>query len=442
MTRPARIRTRSAALGAAALIAAGGLAGSAAALPPRDVETGETIDSRPLPSIPSFQDPDFAADIFVGPCPSPSELDAIAAAVAGSGSAAGYDVRPLCGEGRLRLGVWVTPPDRDSVSAAHGRDVISPAREAGMARIALGEGLGGGLRVHPRFTGLLENAVEVEALRQFRGGSKRLDDVTVRVAAPNRVITTIKGHDTASFPDVSFTTTITDTMALAEGRFTCTSLSRTKADVRLFDALSVFGPGVGIKAVFGAQALLIRDRIADQNAKPQEQGPACRMLAEVFPVKFLVPDGLKHVLFYGDAGVVADGGLEAHFTLDQLKREPTAGIEGPSQITLAPREFRGQITPEFRLDPDDLRLASGSRATWTSTSGTVLTPTSLGRTRIRITTAGIAPGSSKRISIRVQVRDSDGLTAEAVKTLVVRRSPLPQRQVLPRPQTGPAVILD
>jgi hypothetical protein len=431
---------RTLALSAATLLAAGGLAGSAAALPPRDVEPGETIDSRPLPAIPTFQDPDFAADIFVGPCPSPSELDAIAAAVAGSGSGASHDVRPLCDEGRLRLGVWVTPPDRDSVSVAHGRDVISPAREAGMARIALGEGLVGGLRVHPRFTRLLENAVEVEALRQFRGGSKRLDDVTVRVAAPDRVITTIKGHDTASFPDVSFTTTITDTMALAEGRFTCTSLSRTKADTRLFDALSVFGPGVGIKAVFGAQALLIRDRIADQNAKPQEAGPACRMLAEVFPVKFLVPDGLKQVLFYGDAGVVADGGLEAHFTLDQLKREPSARLEGPAVLTLRGSGQRGPVSPEFRLITDDLRFGQGSRITWTATVGRPSSPGSTSRSRVVIDTAGLAEGASMRTRIRVEMTDSDGLRRSAVKDLVVRRlrapAPPPERGGPLKPAPG------
>jgi hypothetical protein len=329
VTRSADIRSRarSLAVGAAALAAVGGLAaGAAPAAPPPPDE----IQSRPLPAVPSFQDPDFAADLFVGPCPTPSELAAVAAAVSGSGPTSRHDARARCDASRLRLGVWVTPADRDPVSVAHGRDVISPAREAGLARVRLGESLVGGLRVHPRFTGLLQHGVEVEARRLFRGGSKRLDDVAVRIAAPDRVITTIKGHDTASVPDLAFTTTITDTLAAPEGRFTCTSLTRTKADTRIFDALSVFGPGVGIKAVFGAQALIIRDRLTAENARPQGVGPACQMLAEVFPVKFLVPGGTKQVLFYRDARVAADGGLEAHFTLDELPREPSARLEGPS----------------------------------------------------------------------------------------------------------------
>jgi hypothetical protein len=344
----------------ALLLVAATLAVSAAATesalgapPPRDDALEEAAAAR-KPPVPLFQDPDVAIQIrALAPCEAfdPEKLrkdlarhprDAEVRAIFNERAAreglppldpdqevlAPRDVRATCAAGNLRIAVYL-----DRV-----RDELSDARDRGLARVNLTAAgtLDSAIRVHPRLSELLEHRTdarlfEIEkekpSLRFVHFGPK---GPQVRFVAPDKVVTTIKGKDTRPLPDVSFTTTITDTLSVQGGAFRCTTRTHTNANTRVHKGLLAAGmltapANFGVAAAgFGAQLALIEREIAAENRKPGERGPGCQMLlgeekaggggdGPVFPPEVSAAAG-TFGFDYARAGV-EDGGLVARFAI-------------------------------------------------------------------------------------------------------------------------------
>ncbi len=309
-----RFRRRSSALVGAALalgLAAAAPAGATAPIPAND----ETTIAAP-PPIPAIQDPDVAVDLQVlAPCATQKELDALRDSLADRGAgAARRDVRVNCQDGRTRIGIF---PGVLPVSPE-----LSGARDAGLARIDLARNARSAIRVNGRVTDLLQSQVQSALLDQETSSLKfRIfgpDGPRVRFVAPDTVVTTVKGKDTRPFPDLSFTTTITDRLSVQDGAVRCTTTTRTKAGTRvhttLFALSLLTAPANGgvLAAGFGAQLALIQHGIATQNAKQSAAGPGCLLAQQVLPRDIELSGGRRLVFDYASAGV-ENGGLVARF---------------------------------------------------------------------------------------------------------------------------------
>jgi hypothetical protein len=336
---------------ACTLLAAATLAVSAAteptlAAPPIPDEALEEAAASRKPMIPLFQEPDVAFDLLIGQqCPADEVLNALRNALAdrdeeareyhrrhfpdapplpeGDLNVPPADVRLKCANSRLRIGFF---PGGIPTSAGLAR-----ARDAGLARVDLITSRPqdadrvalGAIRVRPEMTELLElrtgaflrEEKQTETLRFSTFGANAPH---VRFVAPNTIVTTVKGKDTRPFPDVSLTTTVTDTLSVNEDTFSCTTRSHTNANTRvhkaLFAASILTAPAnLGIPAAgFGAQLGLIGREVAAQNRKPADRGPGCQLLDKAFPAGVTLQDGSTVVFRYVQA-VVADGALVARF---------------------------------------------------------------------------------------------------------------------------------
>ena len=310
-----RFRRRSGALAGAAALALGLAAAAPAGAAPPIPANDETTIGAP-PPVPAFQDPDVAVDLQVlAPCATQRELDALRDSLADRGAgAARRDVRITCQDGRTRIGIF--PGVRaDSPE-------LSRARDAGLARIDLARNARSAIRVNGRVTELLESQTGSALLGQETSSLKFKvfgpDGPRVRFVAPDTVVTTIKGKDTRPFPDLSFTTTITDRLSVQNGEVRCTTTTRTKAGTRahatLFALSLLTAPANGgvLAAGFGAQLALIQQGVAAQNAKQGAAGPGCLLAKQVFRRDIALSGGRTLVFDYASA-VVEDGGLVARF---------------------------------------------------------------------------------------------------------------------------------
>lgn len=263
------------------------------------------------PAIPSVQDPDVAVQLaLLAPCPTPEQLKALTDEL----SQGRRDVRASCPDGRVRIGIYSGGIPKSPE--------LSLARDKGLARVSVAAGLQSGIRVHPRVTRQLESQTGTALLRK-RTSSLRFsvfgpDRPRVRFVAPNTVVTTIRGKDTRPFPDVSFTTTITDTFTVQDGRPNCTTRVVTKAKTGiqkgLFALALLTAPANGgiLAAGFGAQLALIENGIRAQNRKPADEGPGCSLLRQVLVPGFPLADGSRLVFNYAKASV-ENGGIVARF---------------------------------------------------------------------------------------------------------------------------------
>ena len=326
--------TLAASAGGTAAVA--GPASAAPRIPPNDEATG-----KPTPPIPSVQDPDVAVDLqLLAQCPTPEQLTALhdrlslnpgeqAAREAFNRRAVERGTAPLkadqvllprrdvrvgCEAGRVRIGVFA--------GGIAKSPELSLARDKGLARVDLADRLQSAIRVHPRVTEQLERLTGT-ALHDKETASRKFSvfgpkGPRVRFTAPNAIVTTVKGKDTRPFPDVSFQTTITDTMSVQDGTFQCTTTAKTKANTRVQKALFALSlltaPANGgvLAGGFGAQLALIERGVAAQNRKPADAGPGCLLLKEVFVSNIPIPGGGKLLFNYSKASV-ENGGLVARF---------------------------------------------------------------------------------------------------------------------------------
>lgn len=349
---------------ARALVAVATLAVSAAAAgpalaapPPRDEALEEAAAAR-KPPIPSFQDPDIAIQIRAfAPCdafdletmrkdlarhPRDAEVRAFYNALRAKADPplppldpdqellAPRDVRITCAPGNVRIAIYL----------GRAKDELEGARNQGLARVNLTAAgtLQSAIRVHPRLTELLESGTNLRLfemekekpnLRFEHFGPK---GPQVRFVAPNQVVTTVKGKDTRPLPDVSFTTTITDTLSAQNGEFRCTTRTHTNANTTVHKGLLAAGiltapANFGVAAAgFGTQLALIEREVAAKNREPSKRGPGCTMLLgdeeaageegkeqPVFPPE-VSAGGSKFGFIYEKAGV-ENGGLVARFTV-------------------------------------------------------------------------------------------------------------------------------
>jgi hypothetical protein len=309
-----RFHRRSGALVGAAL--ALGLAAATPAVAASPIPANDETSIGAPPPVPTVQDPDVGVDLQVlAPCATQTELDALRDSLADRGpGAARRDVRVSCRDGRTRIGIF---PGVLPVSPQ-----LSSARDAGLARIDLARNARSAIRVNGRVTDLLESQTASALLDQETSSLKFKvfgpDRPRVRFVAPGTVVTTIKGKDTRPFPDVSFTTTITDTMSVRDGTVRCTTTTRTKGDTRIHTVLFALSlltapaNGGALAAGFGAQLALIQHGIAAQNAKQGSSGPGCLLAQQVFRRDIALSGGRRLVFDYASAGV-ENGGLVARF---------------------------------------------------------------------------------------------------------------------------------
>jgi hypothetical protein len=322
-------------VGATLAISAAAAGPALAAPPPRDEALEEAAAAR-KPPIPSFQDPDIAIQIRVLRGCEAFDLEKIKEDLARNPvePLRPRDVRITCASNNgapanVRIAIYLNG----------NKDELEGARNQGLARINLTAPLESAIRVHPRLTELLERRTSLRLLeiedekphlkfKHFGPNGPR-----VRFVAPNQVVTTVKGKDTRPWPDVSFTTTITDTLSVREGVFSCTTRAHTNANTTVHKGLLAAGiltapANFGVAAAgFGAQLAAIELGVAAQNREPGQRGPGCQMLlgeekeegaggdGPVFPSEVSL-DGSKLGFFYNKAGV-ENGGLVARFTVAQ-----------------------------------------------------------------------------------------------------------------------------
>jgi hypothetical protein len=303
---------------ARALVAVATLAVSAAAAgpalaapPPRDEALEEAAAAR-KPPIPSFQDPDIAIQIRALAGCETFDLEAIRKDLARDPREA--EVRAFYNTLRAEADPPLPPLDRDQellaprdvrITCAAGnvriaiylgrvKNELEGARNQGLARVNLTPDgtLQSAIRVHPRLTELLEHNTNLRLFeiekdkRNLRFEHFGPKGPQVRFVAPNQVVTTVKGKDTRPLPDVSFTTTITDTLSAQNGVFGCTTRTHTNANTTVHKGLLAAGiltapANFGVAAAgFGAQLAAIELGVAAENRSPASGGPVAGCSSE------------------------------------------------------------------------------------------------------------------------------------------------------------------
>ena len=108
-------------------------------------------------------------------------------------------------------------------------------------------------------------------------------------------MTRIGGFDERPWPDVDFTVSITDTLALSAGGVRCDSVTTLDADTSWLNFLTglfliVFPP-------LGAVFLVERIIVGSADAPQLGDGPGCSAAALIFR-EVMIPRGLKVVFSY------------------------------------------------------------------------------------------------------------------------------------------------
>ncbi|MGH2840298.1 MAG: hypothetical protein ACRDKY_05670 [Solirubrobacteraceae bacterium] len=400
-----------------ALIAPDGLALTAAGSPPirllgsfstpvalrpqdeEDPEEPEEPNEDPDPPLPAVSTPDVAFQF--SPCLT-AEMRARVIAAIRAAFGAGADVRMRCVAGTERAGIWLRPltPTMDDAS-----------RDRGLERLAL-------LRGGETFAAFVNaSLIRARAQETWNAMPKRLNgdgqadpdgpihltSFSVSFEAPDRIVTRIGGYDERPWPDVSFTLTLTDTIGASGGQITCTSGSDLDVDSSWISALTaIFLLTLPPLGVF---FLVERIIIASVDA-PDVAGGAGRGAAAMIPGEILVAGGVKVVLLYSRAQVVA-GGLFAGGSYLVTPRNPQVTVSGPRDVSV--EEGDDSLTRSYSAR-GLVDLLPPLRYRWTA-DGFVQRP-SAQETPVRFDVSDGRVPQILRRDVTVRVTDVDGLTAD------------------------------
>lgn len=399
--------------------------------------------------------PDLAVR-FINPlldntCPSAVDLARIETALSQNLSQFRFpdpDVRVSCTNGILDILVWGNRVRSDSCSEQARR----------RARIPLDIANGGNF-------GVYVNAALIRRLAAdaFNAAPKRLSatgfpsssgpihltSMSVIFQSPNVIKTVIAGYDDRPWPDVSFTTTITDRLLDLRQCDTASETNPSRFDevlAALFAAVTV-AVAVFVPVLIPLPAfVLFKDinALLNQPDNPTEGGVGCRLM-QALPDEIALPQtgGImppivmhamaaakldlddvvvrpkrrKLVIPY-NAPRVDDRGIlvSAFVTLED--RVPAVQVAGPTSLVLGPPpaatfamytarpdDFYGQLTFQWSGGPN-VEIASPNAA----------------RTKITFRRGNEEPGTSFNRNVSVRVTDAEGSTATASITVSIYAS--------------------
>jgi hypothetical protein len=227
-------------------------------------------------------------------------------------------------------------------------------------------------------------------------------------------VTRIGGFDERPWPDVDFTVSITDTLALSAGGVRCDSVTTLDADTSWLNFLTglfliVFPP-------LGAVFLVERIIVGSADAPQLGEGPGCNAAALIFR-EVMIPRGLKVVFSYQRLNV-GSGGIFAGGSFAIVPRTPEVFLTGPTQISVP--EGTSSVVRTYGVRTDDLR---GSLHIVWSGDGVALNQ-GAETTAIRFNLGSTSPGHVVTQRVAVRVTDVDGLAAETA--LIVSIHVVPQ----------------
>src|SRR6516162_6687620 len=256
----------------------------------------------PPPPPPPVSVPDVAMQF--SPClPDAVRADVIRAIRDATGGTA--DVRALCQNQSERIGLWFRP-------------VVNPddnaARDRGLQRLSLLQ-VGEAVVFFINSSLIYRTAFDAwnQQPRRLNGdgnpdpnGPIHLTSFSLSFESPNRVVTRIGGFDERPWPDVDFTVSITDTLALSAGGVRCDSVTTLDADTSWLNFLTglfliVFPP-------LGAVFLVERIIVGSADAPQLGEGPGCNAAALIFR-EVMIPRGLKVVFSYQRLNVGSGDGV-------------------------------------------------------------------------------------------------------------------------------------
>jgi hypothetical protein len=393
----------------------------------RDPQLGTRAPTPPAPAPPAIDRPDVALEFLT--CRDAADLAQLKQALESSQTPR-PEVRITCVDQRQKVGVWITPARRGQEAA------FAAARDKGLAETEFlaGKRSLAGLLISDKLVRRVEREAQTflrahrfndDLKTDDRNGKIHVRSFTVRLAAPNQVVTTINGFREVFGPNPTFTTTVRDTLSL-DGRApqatTCSSRRRTDVDA---DTAPLFSGPLGVLPflIETAAIELHYESLANKGASKGAVG--CQLAEDLFLPKIPIQGQKKIDLDY-NAVEVSGQGIAGYFIPSAKRdRQPTLAIAGPGSINTRNKVVDGMVSVRYEIVPDDLlffprSIASDLTTSWSPTGATLTSPAAPA-TRATIDVGDLAPGETKKIQLRARTADSDGMSAEAVKTVTVFR---------------------
>lgn len=386
-------------------------------LRPRDDDNGPDPDDdtggTPLPAVSA---PDFA--VQTSPCLETFGKDVPGKVIEALQEEFGADadIRIICLNDRSNIGIWTTR----SMSTSQAE-----ARDRGLKNVSILEpGETFAIWINGSFIKTSGTKAWNSAPKRLNhdgnaddDGSVHLTSFKIEFASPNKVKTIVSGYDTAPWPDVDFTMTITDTFSIDNGIVRVSSDSDLDTDVPfwadVFTGMLTFLGFVLSPLFFIPAGLLIAQRVIIVVADPPDSNSgAGGIAASRIPREIYIENGDKVVCIYSRINVDR-GGIIAAGSGILTDREPTCRISGPTQIVgLSSSE---SATRTFFAFHDDLR--GDLQFSWTGDGG--VASTNKNRVDFRFDLSDMEAGDAAQKQIKVHITDEDGLTAEDTMTVTV-----------------------
>jgi hypothetical protein len=330
-----------------------------------------------------------------------------------------YVPPPVCVGDTGGLGVWFTKPDGDDDEAA--RDLALRSLDL------LEPGENYAAFINDRFISSQKDAAVEEhfhgkpPLRIDDNGivdphaPTRINSVRIKYKEPNQVLVITEGLDERPVPDLDFRFSIIDTLSTSAGKLQATRTTEFDVDLDLLGVLAAIFGAAASTFGFGfrlASIVLLGEAYIASSQDPDPDLDVTDPVA-ILANEIMFPGGLKLVMHY-ERVQVTDGGIFTGGLFAVTPRTPSLSLIGarkiPVKVTSPP------ITVAYSVTTVDLRKPLAFA--WTS-DGNVASPN---REKTTVTFhlphhPDPEPGQELTHQVKVEVRDVDGLSQEAIATV-------------------------
>lgn len=388
--------------------------------------------------------PDLAVRLITNKeCPSQSDLTLLQHVLGGNLSNFNMpdpDVRASCSNGIVDILIWGNKVAANSCSdeARQRAQIPEDIADGGSFGVYVSAGL---------IRRLAQAAFEAAPKRLYANGFPGADGpihltgLSVHFESPNIVKTVITGYDDRPWPDVGFTTTITDALLDLRGCTTDSDTDPSRFDevlallfAALTTALAIFVP-----VLFPIPAFVLwtdADAIFNQPDNPSDGGVGCRLMAGL-PDQISLPKtgglptetagsfmAMAHLVDVGGTIPVAKKtklvipynvprvdatGILVSALATIMDRVPAAQVSGPSAISL--EEHAASTFAQFGARVTDFfgRLAFS----WTAGPNATISNPTAKSTKITFQRGNAKPGDHFARTVTVKVTDVEGSSATA-----------------------------
>jgi hypothetical protein len=389
--------------------------------------------------------PDLAARLISDEdCPTQASLALLEQVVASNLSSfklPNPEVRASCNNRVIDILIWGTRVTPGSCGDLSRKRAVIPEDIA--ANGTFGVYLSAGL-----IRRLAQDAFDAAPKRLYSNGFPGVDgpihlsSLSVAFESPNVVNTIITGYDDRPWPDVGFTTTITDHLLEQRGCTTETNTEPSRVDeilAALFAAVTI-AIAVFIPVLIPLPAFVIWTDLNDLDRpdNPPDGGVGCRLI-EALPNQISLPEtgGGSGVVATANTGTMArrvdlgdvfpkpkkqklvipynqprvdDRGILVSAFAKIADRVPAVSVTGPSGLYL---DLNASSTyGYFAAHPED--FYGKLTFAWTASgSGVVIASPAAGATKITFLRGNAKPGDHFDRTVTVQVTDVEGSTATA-----------------------------